>query len=365
MIKLFDYLRGYLRHREEIDNAIHCVLESGQLILGPEVRAFEQEFAQYVGASDAVGSASGTDALILALRALEIGQSDEVITVANTAVATVAAIRAVGATPRFVDVSQETLLMDPALLESAITPRTRCLLPVHLFGNPVPMNVVVGIAERHGISVIEDCAQAHGACLSGRHVGTFGTIGCFSFYPTKNLGAFGDGGICVTNSRELAERMQSLRMYGFQGNAVSHREGFNSRLDELQAAILRVKLRYLDSAIQARRQVAKRYCEALQDSELVLPHEIPSAIHAYHLFVVRTRYRSRVVTSFEKAQIAFGIHYPVPIHLMPAYKHLRCSSDGLPVTERAAKEIVSLPMFPELEEAEVDIVIDVLRESIC
>ena len=257
MIPFFDYRPHYQALRREIDEAVRRVIDSGRLILGPEVDAFEGEFASYVGTAGAVGVNSGTDALILALRALEVGPGDEVLTVANAGVPPVAAIRAVGALPRFVDVSPASLLLDPARLEQARTKRTRCVIPVHLYGRPAAMKQILEFASHHDLAVIEDCAQAHGARIDERHVGTFGSIGCFSFYPTKNLGAFGDGGAIVSNDPALLGRVRALRFYGFDAARSAQHEGVNSRLDELQAAILRVKLTHLEEDLASRRDLAE------------------------------------------------------------------------------------------------------------
>ncbi|NLS92064.1 MAG: DegT/DnrJ/EryC1/StrS family aminotransferase [Planctomycetaceae bacterium] len=367
MIPVFDYLRGYQQIQGEVEAALRRVIASGQLILGPEGEAFEREFAAYAGARQAVAVASGTDAIVIALRALGIGRGDEVITVSHTAAATVGAVREVGAVPRLVDVDRDSLLIDPDQIEAHIGPRTRAILPVHLYGRPAAIDAIGAIAARHGLAVVEDCAQAHGARVAGRHVGTFGAIGCFSFYPTKNLGALGDGGLCVTDDSQLAERMRQLRFHGFDARRVSQLEGRNSRLDEIQAAILRVKLRHLETGLSARRRIAGEYLQGLSDARLSLPECEPDTNHAWHLFVVRTRQRARLIEHLTRSQIGYGIHYPVPIHLMPAYSHLGYARGSLPVTEYAAEEILSLPMFPELAADEVRAVcravLDALRDE--
>jgi dTDP-4-amino-4,6-dideoxygalactose transaminase len=363
VIASFDHRPAYLGHKAEIDAAIDRVLRSAQLILGPEVRAFEEEFAVYVGVSGAVGVASGTDALILALRGLGIGSGDEVITVANAGVPPVAAIRAAGATPRFVDVRPDSLLIDPDRLEDALTPRTRCVLPVHLYGQLAPMQPILDFAARHGLRVVEDCAQAHGARQLDRHAGSIGDAGCFSFYPTKNLGAFGDGGLLATGDPALEERVRRQRMYGFAGDRHAHCEGLNSRLDELQAAILRVKLRYLDDAVAARREIASRYLQGLEGSACRLPTATSQGAHSYHLFVVRVPDRARVVEALDRAEIGFGIHYATPVHLMEAYGFLGYREGDLPVSEEAARAVLSLPIYPGLELDAVDRVVEVLRSA--
>ena len=360
IIHYFDYIPGYLQIKDEIEKAIHRVLTSGQLILGPEVSAFEQEFADYAGVDGAVGVGSGTDALILALRALGIGSGDEVITVANSGVPPVAAVRAVGAVPRFVDVDPATLLVDHAQLEAARTDRTRCILPVHLYGQPAPLHPILEFAAVNNLKVVEDCAQAHGSTYKGKHVGSFGDIGCFSFYPTKNLGAFGDGGLCVTNDPGLEEHLRMLRFYGFKNDRHAHCEGFNSRLDELQAAILRVKLRYLSDAIETRRNIARTYTEALAGSIYSLPAEAPDGTHTYHLFVIQTPDRQRVIDALNSAGIGYGIHYPEPVHLMDAYRFLGGRPGDLPVSETACNSVISLPLYPELPLGDVKRVADTL-----
>lgn len=356
MIKAFDYLRSDQSFASELRAAIERVLQSGQLILGREVAAFEQEFAAYTGAAQAVGVASGTDALELGLLAAGIGRNDEVITVANTAAPTASAIRTVGAIPRFVDIDPDTLLMDVDQLESAITPRTRCVLPVHLHGRPVNMPKLLEIARRHNLRVVEDCAHAHGCRLAGRHVGTFGDVGCFSFYPTKNLGAYGDGGMCVTNDPWLAERLRALRMYGFDDHRIARTNGRNSRLDELQAAILRVKLKHLPEALAARRQIAAWYREALS-AFCRCPADPPDSEPACHQFVIRCPDRRRVIAALTAREIGWGIHYETPLHQMPAFHDEPAGGPPLRVTEQASREILSLPLYPGLTRSEVDQVI--------
>ncbi|MCS6802825.1 MAG: DegT/DnrJ/EryC1/StrS family aminotransferase [Chloroflexota bacterium] len=351
----------YLAHRDEIDTAIRLALESGRYILGEQVAAFEAEFAAYLGAAYAVGCGSGTEALRLALGALGIGPGDEVITVSHTAVATVAAIELAGATPVLVDIDPQFYTLDPARLEAAITPRTKAIMPVHLYGQPADMTAIAAVARRYGLRVIEDCAQAHGACWGGRRVGGLGDAACFSFYPTKNLGALGDGGMLVTNDEEIAKEARLLREYGWADRYVSHRAGWNSRLDELQAAILRVKLRYLDADNLRRRAIADRYDRELADLGVALPARRPGAAHVFHLYVIRHPERDRLLEFCRRHGIAPGVHYPVPVHLQPAYRGRLPGADQLPETERAAREVLSLPMYPELTEDEVASVIATVR----
>lgn len=349
----FNELRsGYLAQQSEIDAAVRRVLESGWYILGQETTVFEQEFAAYCGAAGCVGVNSGTDALYLALRACNVGPGDEVITVAHTAVATVAAIRMTGATPVLVDIDPDTYTMAPAALAAALTPATRAVIPVHLYGHPADMDAICAVAR--ACFVIEDCAQAHGAQYKGRPVGSFGDLACYSFYPTKNLGALGDGGAVTSNNLELLDKVRLLREYGWtpQERYVSHVEGINSRLDELQAAILRVRLRHLDAGNATRRRLAALYDELLP-AAVKHPAERPNARHVYHLYVIQHADRDRLRARLAEQGIGAGIHYPVPVHLQPAYQadQLRCQP--LPVTEQAAREVLSLPMHPTLTEVQV------------
>jgi dTDP-3-amino-2,3,6-trideoxy-4-keto-D-glucose/dTDP-3-amino-3,4,6-trideoxy-alpha-D-glucose/dTDP-2,6-dideoxy-D-kanosamine transaminase len=352
-VKMFDYVEQYESLHDEIRTAIERVLRSGQLILGPEGKAFEEEFAEFLGGGGAcVGVNSGTDALAIALRALEIGPGDEVVTVANTAVPTVSAIRMAGATPVFCDVDPRTCLMDQEDLTRRLTDRTRAVIPVHLFGNVVDVPRLREAFGRRPIRVVEDCAQAHGARLHGQMAGTMGDIGAFSFYPTKNLGAYGDGGLCWTGDPALAKKMRMIRMYGFDGRYYSEIEGVNSRLDELQAAILRVKLRHLPEWIERRQALARRYDGELRAS--AQPVEAGNAVkHAYHLYVVRVPDRDRVRAELGARGIDTGIHYPHPIHLMKGYEFLGCKPGSLPQTEALAPRLLSLPLYPELLEEDV------------
>jgi dTDP-4-amino-4,6-dideoxygalactose transaminase len=309
----------------------------------------------------AVGVGNGTDALAIALRALGIGNGDEVITVANSAVATVSAIRMAGATPVFCDVDPQTLLMDPADAARRITARTKAVLPVHLFGNAADMRAVVELARRRGLRVIEDCAQSCGTLLDGRATGTWGDVGCFSFYPTKNLGAYGDGGMCVTADSEVAAAIRRIRSYGCGESQESACEGVNSRLDEIQAAILEVKLRRLPDDLLWRRSLAAAYRARLA-ADAVMPVDTIGAINSHHLLVVQTPRRAEVVHRLTAAGIGHGIHYPVPIHLMAAYRFLGCAKGSLPVTEAAAERVVSLPLYPELSIADVERVCSIVNK---
>jgi dTDP-4-amino-4,6-dideoxygalactose transaminase len=364
MIPLFDYRPQYAELRGEIESAMHRVLESGRVILGPEVAAFEREFAAWVGAAGAVGVASGTDALTLALRAVGVGPGHEVITVANAGAPPVAAIRNAGAMPRFADVDPQGLVLEPASVEPLVTERTRAVVAVHLYGFPAPLPALAELARRHGLVLIEDCAQGHGTHHGKSPVGTFGSVGCFSFYPTKNLGAYGDGGACVSDDPEILGRLRRLREYGFVNDRSSHVEGTNSRLDELQAALLRVKLSHIERALDARQAIARRYLAALAGHDLVLPVLPAEGRHAFHLFVVRAQERARRIAALERRGIGYGIHYATPVHVMPAYRFLGQARGTLPETERACSTVLSLPLYPGLDDASVDRVVDALTSRV-
>jgi aminotransferase EvaB len=364
MIKVWDYLREYHAEQDEVAEAIRQVLESGMLILGENVKNFEAAFAAYSGCRHGVGVNSGTDALFLALRALDIGEGDEVITVSNTAVPTVSAIQATGAIARFVDIDPHTYLMDVDQLENAVTTRTRCVLPVHLFGQCVDMDAVCKVAERHSLKVIEDCAQAHGARNRNRVAGSMSDLSAFSFYPTKILGGYGDGGMILTSSEELESRCRRLRFYGMEKQYFSLEQGFNSRLDELHAAILLRKLRHLDEYITRRRQLAEIYYRDLADTEYQLPAVADGNFHSYYLFVCRHPRRDFILQYLKERDIHLNISYPWPVHTMPAYEHLGYRPGELPETERAAKEIFSLPMFPSLKDEEAVQTCRVLKEAL-
>ncbi|HRK88868.1 MAG TPA: DegT/DnrJ/EryC1/StrS family aminotransferase [Anaerolineales bacterium] len=338
--------------RAELDDAIARVLTKGSFILGDEVAAFEDEFAKYCSVAHAVGVASGTDALQIALLACGIGAGDEVIAPSHTAVATIAAIEMTGAKPVLVDIEVTRFGLDPAAVTAVITDQTRCIIPVHHYGCPADLNPILKIARAKKIFVLEDCSQAHGASYRGRKVGGWGDIAAFSFYPTKNLGALGDGGAVVTNDLQLAEKVRLLRQYGWKERYVSHVKGMNSRLDELQAAILRVKLRHLDKWNVRRCEVAALYLELLSGTDLVLPSLPEDSQHVFHQFVVRHPRRDELQAHLRAHGIHTLIHYPVPVHLQPAYANLNPMDGTLSKSERAAHEVLSLPMFPELTEEE-------------
>jgi dTDP-4-amino-4,6-dideoxygalactose transaminase len=340
-------------HRAAIDAAIARVLDSGWYVLGREVAEFEREFADSLGIAHAVGVNSGTDALVLALRALGIGPGDEVVTASHTAIATIAAIELAGAVPVAADIDPVHYTIDPASLEAAIGPKTRAVVVVHLYGQAADMDAVLGLARRHGLKVIEDCAQATGARWNGRRLGTLGDAGCFSFYPTKNLGAIGDGGAVVTHSAEVAENVRALREYGWRGDRISHQAGGNSRLDEIQAAILRAKLPFLDADNQRRRAIADRYDAALSG----VPARRPGCEHVFHLYVVRAANRDGLLAGLKARGVEAAVHYPRAAHQQPAYAGRLRGAANLPETEKAVAEILSLPIYPELTDAEVDAVI--------
>jgi dTDP-4-amino-4,6-dideoxygalactose transaminase len=351
----------YLAHKDEIDAAVARVLDGGRYILGAEVEAFENEFARYIGAASALGVGSGTEALHVALAACGVGPGDEVVTVSHTAVATVAAIGLCGARPVFVDIRPDTFTMDVAGLEAALGPRTKAIVPVHLYGHPADIVDIVAIAKRRRLRVVEDCAQAHGASVAGRKVGTFGDVGCFSFYPTKNLGAVGDGGAVTTSDPELANAMRLLREYGWAERYVSSVSGWNSRLDELQAAILRVKLQHLDEDNAARKRVASEYAEGLAGTGLSLPKESAGVSAVYHLYVARSLQRDALLDHLKAHGVGALVHYPVPVHMQPAYRPRSPERVSLIETERAAREVVSLPVYPEFGSADVKRVVEAVR----
>lgn len=357
---------GYRALEPEINAAIARALSSGWYILGNELRTFEAEFAAWLGVSAVVGCGNGTDAIALALRGLEIGAGSTVVTVSHTAVATVAAIEMAGATPLLIDIDPVQYTMDPAALAQALSnpppglPPIRAVVVVHLYGQPADLDRIVPLCREHGVALIEDCAQAHGATLRGRRVGTFGDAATFSFYPTKNLGALGDGGAVAVSDPALAARIAALRQYGWYKHYISEEVGVNSRLDELQAAILRVKLRYLDAQNSRRNRIAAAYNEVLADkSHIAHPAMRPDVGHVYHLYVVRTNERDQLQAYLREREIGSGIHYPVPVHLQPAYVN-RIAHGPLHETEAASRTILSLPLYPELTDAEVHTVCEAL-----
>jgi dTDP-4-amino-4,6-dideoxygalactose transaminase len=359
---------NYLAHKREIDRAMARVLDGGRYILGPEVEVFEKSFASYLGARHAVGVASGTDALVLALRALGVGADDYVATVAHSAVATVAAIELAGAKPLLVDIEPGTMTLDPAALARALRSppgRVAAILPVHLYGQAADLDAIVALARRVGARVVEDCAQAHGARLGGVRLGTIGDIAAFSFYPTKNLGGIGDGGAVVTGDAALALRVAELREYGWRERYVSAVPGMNSRLDPLQAAVLGAKLPHLDAENDARAALAAHYDARLAGAALDLPARRENATHVFHQYVVRHAARDALRARLDEAHVGTLVHYPVPVHLQEAYcGRLAIGEGGLGQSERAARTVLSLPIFPELSRARADGVSDAIVQAL-
>jgi dTDP-4-amino-4,6-dideoxygalactose transaminase len=359
LVGLFDQ---YQTIKSEIDAAIQNIITKSAFVGGDEVRRFETEFAAFCEARRCVGVGNGTDALYLALRALGIGPGDEVITVAHTFIATSEAISMTGATPIFIDVTEDTMLMDPALIGQAITTNTKAIVPVHLYGQSCDMDAIMEIARKHGLKVVEDAAQAHGGRWRGQRVGSIGDAATFSFYPGKNLGAFGDAGAVVSQDEELIERIRMLANHGRLEKYTHKMEGVNSRLDGMQAAILRVKLRHLDEWNAKRRRIADAYREQLTDRGITLPAVHENAEPVWHLFVIRIGERERLQSLLKEEGIATGIHYPVPLHEQPAYEDRRASY-SLPVTERAAQEVLSLPMYAELTQEQIEAVCNTVSSA--
>ncbi len=362
-IPLVDLQAQYQSIKQEITAAIEGVLQNMQLFLGPQSQAFENEFAQYCGCRYGIGLSTGTDALVLALRACGIGQGDEVITVANTFIATVEAIALSGARPVFVDIDPDTYTMDWRQLDEVLTSRTRAIIPVHLYGHPADMQPILDFARLHGLRVIEDASQAHGAAYQGQRVGGIGDIGCFSFYFSKNLGAYGEAGICVTNDERLAEAIRKLRDHGSLIRYQHEILGVNARLDEIQAAVLRVKLPYLEQWNAARQDHANFYTEQLQGVVEAIPLVRSWATHVYYVYVVQVRERDQFRKALEQEGIATGIHYPTPIHLQPACSQYGYVQGMLPVTEAMTTRIVSLPMYPELTTQQKQRVVNTIKRS--
>ncbi len=363
MIPMVDLKLQYQQLKPQIDAAIAEVLESTAFILGPNVRAFEQEAAEYLGVKYAVGCASGTDALHLALLAAGVGPGDEVITSAFTFIATAEAIAYVGATPVFVDIDEKTMNLDLDAVEDAITTKTKAVLPVHIFGQPVDMPALGILAEKHGLTIVEDCAQSFGADIAGRQTGSFGIAGCFSFFPSKNLGGYGDGGLISTSSEAVRDHLLSLRNHG-SSKRYHHQEiGYNSRLDEMQAAILRVKLQQIDRFNRERRRVAHRYNELLADTGIVTPFEDGIGTHVFHQYTLRSPRRDTIMAALQAKQIACAIYYPVPLHRQQVFAEV-CRDVSLPVTEAVAADCFSLPIFPEMTDEQIVTVTETIREAV-
>jgi dTDP-4-amino-4,6-dideoxygalactose transaminase len=362
-VPFLDVGATYLELKEELDAAVSRVLSSGWYLLGAEIAAFEEEFAAHVGVKHCIGVGNGLDALHLALRAMNVGSGDEVIVPSNTYIATWLAVSYAGATPVPVEPDLRTYNLDPALIEAAITPRTRAILPVHLYGQPANMDPICEIAQRYGLWVLEDAAQAQGAQYRGRRVGGIGHAAGWSFYPAKNLGAFGDAGAVTTNDDGLADRLRELRNYGSKVKYVNEERGFNSRLDEIQAAVLRVKLRHLDAWNDRRRRIAAQYLDLLHQTDLVLPWVETCADPVWHLFVVRSQQRDQLMRRLQEAGIGVQIHYPIPPHLQAAYRDLDRPRGSFPVAEMIHQEVLSLPIGPHLDEAQTASVVATLKEA--
>lgn len=352
-VPYLDLKAQYRSIKAEIDAAVAAVLESSQFVLGEEVAQFEREFAAYCGGSECVALNSGTSALHLALLAAGVGPGDEVITVPFTFVASVAAVVYTGARPVLVDIDPRSFTLDPAKLEAAITPRTKAILPVHLYGQTADMDPILEVARRHGLALIEDAAQAHGAKYKGRSAGTIGDIGCFSFYPTKNLGAYGEGGAIVTNNATYAAKVRMLRDWGQDRKYHHVLHAFNNRMEGFQGAILRVKLRHLEAWTEKRRAIAAAYNGFLSDAGLELPREMPWARHVYHVYTLRTADRDSLRKALEGEGIQTAVHYAIPAHLQPAYASLGYSAGDFPESEKAAREVLSLPIYPEITDDQI------------
>lgn len=363
MISFIDLKKEYQLLCKELDPLIRNILENGFFVLGNEVEEFEEEFSQYIGVKKSIGVNSGSDALFLAIKSLKIGIGDEIITVSHTFISTVDAIVRNGAKPVFVDIDPETYCMDVSKIEKNINKNTKAILTVHLYGHPVDLDPLRELANKYGLFLIEDACQAHGAEYNGDKVGGVGDIGCFSFYPTKNLGAYGDGGMIVTNNQELAVKLKMLRNYGQTEKYYHDFMGINSRLDELQAAILRVKLKHLDSWNNRRRNIAKIYDELLLDCDLILPIEQSYAKHVYHLYVIRNKKREILKNKLLREDIQTQIHYPIPVHKQKSYSVLK-SNYNLPVTDKICSEILSLPNHPWLTDEQIIHVSEMITNAI-
>jgi len=360
IVPMVDLKRQYQGIKKEIFQVITEIFNNGQYILGPRVSEFEKKIADYYGVSEAVGVASGTDAIHLSINALGIGEGDEVITTPFTFFATVEAILYTGARPVFVDVEQDTFNMDAGQIEAKITDKTRAILPVHIFGQMADMEKISKIAKRHGLKVIEDCAQSFGANLNGKKAGSFGNTGCFSFYPSKNLGGYGDGGIIILNNTKIADEVRKLRNHGSKSSYIHESVGFNSRLDEIQAGILLVKLKYIDEYNIARRQKAALYTELLSD-KVKCPVEKKGAYHVFHQYTIRSNKRQEIQKKLRDKRVSSVVYYPVPLHLQEALRFLGYREGDFPVTEKSAKEVLSLPIYPELEESVIEKIAEIIR----
>jgi dTDP-4-amino-4,6-dideoxygalactose transaminase len=363
-IPLVDLKIQYLSIKREIDEEIQKVLDNCNFIMGEEVKKFEEEFANYCNAKYVIGTSNGTDALFLALKAIDIKPGDEVITVPNTFIATTEAVTMAGGKIKFVDIDPYTYNIDPTKIENAITNKTKAIIPIHLYGNPADMDPIIEIAKRYNLKIIEDAAQAHGAEYNNKKVGTLGDIGCFSFYPGKNLGAYGDAGAVVTNNPEIANKIAMLRNHGRIKKYEHEYEGYNCRLDTIQAAVLRVKLKYLNLWNESRRKHAKLYKDLLQNNNIILPKEENNCKHVYHIFAVRVPDRDIFLNKLKMDGIGAGIHYPIPLHLQPSYKYLGSKVGDFPNTELFSRSVLSLPMYPELTNLQIKYIYEIMIKHI-
>lgn len=364
-VPFLDLKIQYQQIKQEVDKAVQEVIESCAFIKGPTTRQFEENFARYCSVKHCVGVGNGSDALYLTLRALGIGRGDEVITAPNTFIATTESISQTGAKIVFVDIHPKTYNIDVSKIEEKITSKTKAILPVHLFGQPADMNPILKIAQKHKLFVIEDSAQAHGASYFGKRVGGFGNAACFSFYPGKNLGAYGDAGAVVTNDKALAQKLSMLGDHGSQKKYVHEMEGVNSRLDSIQGAVLNIKLKYLDEWNAKRRKNAHHYTKILKDvADVIPPFELENTEPVYHLYIIQVPDRDKMIAKLADNGIASGIHYPTALHLLPAYQHLGLKAGSFPVAENFANHILSLPMYPELTESMIGLVCDSIKKSL-
>lgn len=364
MIPMVNLKRQYQQLKPEIDAAVQEVLDQSQFILGPNVAALEKEIAAYHGRAFAIGVASGTDALLLALRACGIGPGDEVITTPFTFIATAEVVTLLGAVPVFVDIEPDTFNIDPEKIERKITARTRAIIPVHLFGHPAAMTAITDLAARYKLRIIEDCAQAFGAEYQGKKVGAFGDCGCFSFFPSKNLAGYGDGGMIITDDEELAKKIGMLRNHGSTIKYHHSLIGYNSRLDEIQAAILRIKFKYIDSFNASRRANAKIYLSLLHTDGITLPSDRLGCRHVYHQFTIRSTHRDQIMTALQEKGIASAVYYPVPLHRQKAFAAgCDAAEENLACADMCAREVLSLPMFPELSQDEIQIICEVVNHA--
>ncbi|MFA5323457.1 MAG: DegT/DnrJ/EryC1/StrS family aminotransferase [Smithella sp.] len=363
MIPMVDLKRQYQNLKKEIDTAISDVLEETRFILGPNVEALEKEIAAYHDVPYAIGVANGTDALLLALRACGVEAGDEVITTPFTFIATAEVIALLKAKPVFVDICPDTFNLDCARIAEKITAKTKAIIPVHLFGHPSDMKPLMEIAAKHNLKVIEDCAQAFGAAYNGRKVGAIGDVGCFSFFPSKNLAGYGDGGMVITKNEEIAGKVKMLRNHGSAKRYYHQEVGYNSRLDEIQAAIIRVKLKKIDQFNESRRRNAAAYCGSIHNKNIILPVVASGCEHVYHQFTIRTKNRDILADALQKNNIASAIYYPVPLHRQEVFLKLYNTSEQLPQSEKYAEEVLSLPMFPELNQEEINFIADVINNA--